>query len=325
MQRLAAHLTLTLLLGLALSGPAGAEQGPTEPGTTEIPPVETFELQSERYRRLTVPVTIMGAGPYAFMVDTGAQATVLSSEVADALQLFDRDNAMLVGMASTRPVQTTFVPDFALGNRTFPIHTAPILEGANIGGADGILGLDSLQDLRVLIDFRANRLHVSDSFEEGEGPNSYDIVVRARERLGQLIIHQAEVDGVRTAVIVDTGASGSIGNPVLLDRLRRTRAGEDATMTDVNGVQITGRTRVVRTLELGAADVNNVAISFADSPTFHHLDLADRPALILGMAELSLFDRVAIDFRNARVLFDLPAGLPVDEAWNFNARASRIR
>ena len=45
---------------------------------------------------------------------------------------------------------------------------------------------------------------------------------------------------------------------------------------------------------------------FANSPTFHALDLSDEPALILGMSELKLFRRVAIDFKTRRVLFDLP-------------------
>ena len=52
--------------------------------------------------------------------------------------------------------------------------------------------------------------------------------------------------------------------------------------------------------------MQNIPILFADSPTFHALGLADEPALILGMSELKLFRRVAIDFKTRRVLFDLP-------------------
>lgn len=300
-----------------------AQAAPQTSPVGEIPVYDIIAMETERYRRLTVPVTIMGEGPFDFMVDTGAQATVLSSALAEQLQLFDREDATLVGMASRRPVQTTMVTDFVLGTRSFTIRTAPIVQGAHIGGADGILGLDSLQDQRVLLDFEAGLLTVSDNFGSG-GSSSYDIVVRARERLGQLIIHDAEIDGIRTSVIVDTGATGSIGNLALQDRMRRRMVTEIAQMTDVNGVQISGETRIARRVEMGRMQLNNVPVSFTDSPTFHALGLGDHPAMILGMSELRLFRRVAIDFRNNRVLFDVPGDVPLDQYWNFNSRATRL-
>ncbi|QZH76659.1 MAG: aspartyl protease family protein [Erythrobacter sp.] len=324
--------TAALVLTASAAGatPQGNEHEPaTDPvpqaaPVAEVPLYETIEMQAERYRRLTVPVTIMGEGPFRFMVDTGAQATVLSTALAEQLQLFDRESATLVGMASSRVVQTTMVPDFSLGTRSFVIRTAPIVEGAHIGGADGILGLDSLQDQRVLIDFEHGELTVADS-DSSRGTGGYEIVVRARERLGQLIIHRARIDGVRTSVIIDTGATGSIGNPALQQRLSRRRTlMDDAVMTDVNGVQITGETRIVGRLEMGRMQLANIPVSFADSPTFRALNLADEPALILGMSELRMFRRVAIDFRTRRVLFDMPDGSLLGDGWNFNERATRL-
>lgn len=277
---------------------------------------DVLELERERYRRLTVPVTIMGEGPFRFLIDTGAQATVLSLDLADRLQLTDRQSAMLVAMASSRQVETAEVRDFTLGSRSFTIATAPLLHAANIGGMDGILGLDSLQDQRVLLDFAARTISVTDARDLG-GDAGFDIVVRARSRLGQLIITRAVLDGVRTAVIVDTGAQGSVGNPALAQRLRRARVLGEGTMTDVNGAELSGAVRVGRSLELGSARLNNFPIVFAASPSFAALGLADEPALILGMDELRLFDRVAIDFRTRRVLFDLPEGAGVPSAAAF--------
>ena len=63
---------------------------------------ETLVLQDERYRRMTVPVLINGQGPFNFLIDTGAEASVLSHALADQLQLNDRDTALLVGTASER-------------------------------------------------------------------------------------------------------------------------------------------------------------------------------------------------------------------------------
>ena len=289
-------------LAISLTG-AAAQTTPPDNSDTEV-----LQIDRERYDRMTVPVTIQGQGPFAFMIDTGAQATVLSRALADQLQLFDRGSATLVGMASIRRVETTPIDDFTLGRRSFYIRQAPVVEREHIGGADGILGLDSLQDQRVLLDFQKREISVADAAELG-GNRGYEIVVKARELLGQLIITSARLDGVQVAVIVDTGAQGSVGNMALLDRLRRNRQLVDVEMTDVNGVTLGGAVRVVRELELGRASVQNFPVLFADSQPFRTLGLDDKPALILGMSELKLFRRVAIDFKTRRVLFDLPANV----------------
>lgn len=267
--------------------------------------IETLELDADRYRRLTVPVTIGGEGPFRFMIDTGAQATVLSRDLADRLELFDRRAATLIGMASRKSVETTAIDDFALGSRRFHIQTAPLVEGEYIGGADGILGLDSLQDQRVLLDFIKEEITVADAEELG-GNRGYEIVVQARRRLGQLIITQARLEGIPVSVIVDTGAQGSVGNLALLEKLRRRRDIGEARLTDVNGVELIGQTKIARQLSVGQVSLQNVPLLFADSPPFRGLGLADEPALILGMSELKLFRRVAIDFRAGTILFDLP-------------------
>jgi predicted aspartyl protease len=269
------------------------------------PEVDVIALQQERYRRMTVPVTIGGEGPFRFMLDTGAEATVVSRDLADRLALNDRKSAILVGMASRRPVETAAIYDFALGSRTFYIRSAPVVEGVNIGGADGILGLDSLQDQRVLIDFVNEQISVADAAELG-GNRGYEIVVKARERLGQLIITEAQLDGIRVSVVVDSGAQNSIGNPELFRRFRRARHIGESEVTDINGQVMTGVVRLGSELNIGRAKLQNIPIMFADSPTFAALHLANEPALILGMSELKLFRRVAIDFKTRRVLFDLP-------------------
>jgi predicted aspartyl protease len=291
-------------LGAAASGAnAIIEHG--EPA--EMADADVLEMQRERYERMTVPVTIMGEGPFRFMIDTGAQATVLASSLADQLALNDRRTAILVGMASRQRIETTEVPEFGIGKRMLTIQTAPLVERGNIGGADGILGLDSLQGQRVLLDFVKDQISVADASEIGRA-NGYEIVVKARRKLGQLIITDARVNGIATAVIVDTGAQGSIGNPALLERLRGRDLGTTE-MTDINGQQLNGAVREGRLLELGNVQLRNFPIVFADSPPFHALGLGDTPALVLGMAELRNFRRVAIDFEKRRVLFDLPRGV----------------
>ncbi len=298
---------------LALIGSSGAGANDALVTQTEIAgaaeeaATEIITMEEERYSRMTVPVTINGKGPYQFMIDTGAQATVLSHALADQLMLTERETATLVGMASRREVETTILDEIAFGSHSYFGARAALVVGENIGGADGILGIDALQDRRVMLDFENRMLEIAHD-EDRRSNRGYDIIVRAQREAGRLIITRARIDGVRTAVIVDTGAQGSVGNEALFQRLRRSRESADAEMTDINGVQRTGKVRMVRSLELDRAQLSNFFISFADSPTFDALGLGDQPAMVLGMNELRLFERVAIDFPSRRILFDLPDG-----------------
>lgn len=268
--------------------------------------VDVIDLDRERYNRLTVPVTIGEHGPFDFMIDTGAQATVLSLEIADRLGFQERQPAILIGMASRVPVQVARLHDLALGSRIFDIETAPLVAQANIGGADGVLGLDSLQEQRVLLDFEERTIAVADAAALG-GNGGFEIVVKARTELGQLIITSAHLDGIKVNVVIDTGAQSSVGNFALRDRLRGRHAGTSQ-MTDINGVEINTNLQMARDVRIGRLKLANVPIAFIDSPTFKALGLHDEPAMVLGMNELKLFRRVAIDFKERRVLFDMPRG-----------------
>ena len=257
----------------------------------------------DRYERMTIPVTIAGQGPYRFFVDTGAQATVVTRQVTTDLSLEPRGKARLVAMGSSKVVDLVDIDDLEFADRTLSGLRSPLLERQHIG-ADGILGLDSLQDMRVLIDFSEDRMLVADADQLG-GNYGYEIVVRARARLGQMIITDARLDGVKTAVIIDTGAQNSVGNTALLEKLRKRERGS-FTSKDVHGFSISGDVTVARSLRIGRLLMSDVPIGIHDSPAFEALGLEDKPAVILGMGNLRLFDRVAIDFASRKVLFDLP-------------------
>src|SRR3546814_19631377 len=65
----------------------------------------------------------------------------------------------------------------------------------------------------------------------------------------------------------------------------------------------------IKTIEIEGININDLPVSFADSKAFKALGLDKRPALLLGMDSLSLFDRVEIDFPNKRVVLDMPSGV----------------
>jgi predicted aspartyl protease len=296
------HARVARPLGVLIAGVALCAQA-----LPELPPTQAtgvVQADRDRHQRMTVPVTINGAGPYRFLVDTGAQATVVTARVTEELGLVPSGRATLVAMASRTSVETITLDGLEFAGRRFNNLTAPLLRGSDIG-ADGIIGLDSLQELRVVIDFRADAITVVDAPAGNRA--GYEIVVRARRKLGQMIITDARIGGVRTAVIIDTGSWYSLGNRALQRKLR-TKNADRITYTDVAGGTLHSDSGTLAQLQIGSLGLANLPVGFTDSPAFAALGLADKPALILGIGNLRPFDRIAIDFASRRILFDVPKG-----------------
>ncbi len=287
-------------LALLLAGtplPAIAEPAPTDN-------VETIRTGQDAGRRMTVPVHIGELGPFRFLVDTGSQTTVLSTDVAGKMALPPGRKARIIGVSGIVPVDTAIVEELVIGSRSrFAIEVA-LLEAHNIG-ADGIIGIDSLQNQRVVLDFSRNLMKIGD-IRRGSESRGYEIVITARRRRGQLIMADARIDGVRVDVVIDTGADTSIGNHAMRDALRQKAGAPQVELLSVTGQRVTASLGFPRKMEIGDVSITNLLVAYTDAPVFRQLGLDRNPALMLGMRELHLFKRVAIDFGTRKILFDLP-------------------
>lgn len=255
--------------------------------------------------RLTVPVKLGDNGPYHFMIDTGSQNTVVSSSLVARLALPMKERVKVLGVAGSEVVDAVEIDEIMLGRRSYYGILAPVLERSNIG-SDGILGIDSLQDQRVLIDFRKGLMAVNDARSLG-GNAGFEIVVTARRRSGQLIMTDARIDGVHVDVVIDTGSDMTLGNRALQKALgRRGQITVPTVMHSVTGQELAAEIATARRFELQGFAINNVGIAYSDSQTFGHLGLDKKPAILLGIREMRVFPRIAIDFSARKVLFDLP-------------------
>ncbi len=278
----------------------------TEPviGLSARDQVEVIKTQPDAERRMTVPVRIGEHGSFRFVIDTGSQSTVLSTGLARRLALPLARRARIVGVGGADVVDTARVAELGIGRRSYIDLEVALLEARHIG-AEGIVGIDSLQRQRVLLDFERNTIAVGDARTLG-GNGHFEIVVTARRRLGQLIMTNAEIDGVRANVIIDTGADTSVGNRALQMALSHRNSGTRITLLSATGQTITADLGFPRKLSIGTIDITNLLVAFADTPVFTVLELDKKPALLLGMRELRLFKRIAIDFNSRRVYFALP-------------------
>jgi predicted aspartyl protease len=288
----------------ALAGAAPLSGQETAPGLP-VPEAAGTVLGTEddRWARMTVPVNIGGHGPFAFVVDTGAERTSIAQELARDLRLGLGGRARLHSMTEVSQIQTVLIPTLEVGGRSVRDIHAPALQRRYIG-AEGILGVDSLQSQRVSFDFVRQQMTVTNSHRREEHWGEDTIIVTARNRLGHLVLVDASVDGQKVWVILDTGAQTTVANNVLrrkLEQKGRLRTTVPIMLQSVTGGQMLADQTTVKRIRLGGIDIQDLPVAFADVHPFSKLGLSKRPALLLGMDALRLFDRVSVDFPNRRV------------------------
>ena len=256
--------------------------------------------------RMTVPVEIAGAGPYRFVIDTGAQRSVISRQLARRLGLPAGRRVRLTAMSGTSDVDTVIVPSLSVSTLGGARIEAPALEAQHLG-APGILGIDTLQGHALLIDFDRQQMRVSPAGRRPPRRERDEIVIEARSLFGQLVVTNATVAGRRVRVVLDTGASVSMGNLALRKLLRqRGKPGDTVVFTSVLGQNVTADYAIIGEMTLGSATIRSMPVAFADAAPFRAFGLDDKPALFLGMDALSLFRRVNIDFANRELRLVLP-------------------
>jgi predicted aspartyl protease len=301
------YLILPLLL--AAADPQALPPAPLAPPSAEPSPAEppidylAFEQHDER---MTVPVSLGADGPYEFIIDTGAQRTVISRELADELKLAAGPRVRLTAMTGTTHVGTVVVPRLSVSTVSATRIEAPALERRNLG-ARGILGIDTLQGHAVAIDFDKQRMEVVPSTKRKGRSAPGEIVVRAKSLFGQLVVTDATFRGSRIRVVLDTGSAVSMGNEPLRRLVRRAHGKPTPVeLLSVIGDKMTAGYTQIPQVKIGAVMFENLPVAFSVTAPFKQFGLEDRPAILLGMDALKLFRRVQIDFANREVRLVMP-------------------
>jgi len=272
------------------------------------PVADILTYKEDKGSRMTVPVNVSGSGPYRFLVDTGAERTVISKELAARLDLDAGGDVKIHSMTEAVMVGTAVIPSLQISKSSFSNIYAPAFPAAFLGAA-GMLGVDSLKTQRVVFDFTRKTMSIQPSEKRRENWGPDVIVVTGRSLYGRLVLVDATLEGEKIIVVVDTGSEVTIGNNALRHRLEHKKKLRDTVPVEL--VSVTGgRTSVdytsVRKIAIGGVNISNMPIGFADVHPFVQLHLLQRPAILLGMDALRLFNRVSVDFARKEVRFLMP-------------------
>lgn len=312
MQRITVLPGLCLCLigwAAAAEGVAPADIGPEEtsaPAEWSDATEEALALATriDRIGRVLAPVMVNGRGPFRFVLDTGANRSVLSPRVTAAVGLAPslETPIQVHGVTGTAVLPTVFVDEIRAGNLSVVRgKRMPVLSGPVLADADGILGIEGLSRSRIDIDFENGTVTIARSRGEPAGEGMRIVPVTLRHR--GLLVADARVGGVRVKAIIDTGAERTLGNLALLAALDPARARRIAAAT-VHGAtpELTeGTAFIVPTITLGAIELDDLEVTFGELHVFQLWDLADRPALLIGMDLIGTVRRLGIDYRRREV------------------------
>ncbi|MCP3735815.1 retroviral-like aspartic protease family protein [Sphingomonas sp. RP10(2022)] len=255
--------------------------------------------------RMAVDVTVDGHGPYRFVVDSGADRSVIGGALAMQLRLPAGPMVTLHGVAGASPRATVRIARLGIGGSVVADVAAPTLPERYLG-AQGLVGIDALRGQRLRLDFETQAITIEDT-RQPVTTQADEIVVTARRSGGQLILTQARAGTIGVRAVVDTGSQITVGNLALRDALFRRGLPPmvSATLVSVTGEAMTVPVAIVPELRIGGIVMRGVRVGFADLPPFRLFGLRDRPAMLLGTDLMGSFRRVSLDFGAKKVRFQL--------------------
>ena len=272
------------------------------------PPVYASPTRKDRVGRILAPVMINGQGPFRLIVDTGASYSTVSPELVATLGLQPDDDIPFVvnGVTGSARVPSVPISHLQAGDLSYRSINLPVIWAPVMAGADGILGAAGLKEMRIMVEFKRNRVTI---FRPpiGLAPRGFQRVHATVMDNGLLTV-EVKVGGVKARAVIDTGAERSLGNQALRDALRNWRDGKKLPeYTDVYGTTTDiarGEIGIAPIIHFGPLKMINVDLIYGDFHIFEVWKMRDQPALIIGMDVLGSVSSLGIDFRNQELYFE---------------------
>jgi predicted aspartyl protease len=263
--------------------------------------------------RVVAAVMIDGKGPFRFVVDTGANHSTISPQLAQLLGLTPSlaQSIRVIGITGSAqvasvPIEMLQAGALDIAHTRFPVIWSPVM-----AGAAGILGAAGLSEDRLSVDFDHNQVRITRSHGESL-PWGFTRLWAARLQGGLLSV-RGRVGNVPIQAIIDTGSEHTLGNLALYRELFQQQRGKGTYLeTRVYGAteQVgTGKLQIAPVIDLGAVKVGGVALVFGDFHIFRTWGLTGEPVIILGMDVLGTVKALTVDYRYGEIGIDSRIGV----------------
>ncbi|MEY2562963.1 MAG: hypothetical protein QOH88_1156 [Verrucomicrobiota bacterium] len=263
-----------------------------------------FRLAGGAQPLILLPVKINGAGPFDFILDTGAGTSLVSSELGQTLGIkvvgskegqsaggavsisLARLDSLEVGTAKLNDVDVGMVDLSHIGKTV----------GAQI---DGDLGYNFLKHFRITLDYRKNEIRFDDPKRfESIGPSKAvtEIPMRLASPAKPLILVDVYANGRGPfQFAVDTGASTTAIAPELAKQLGVASSPIGAATTGGAHVDVAGG--ILQSFQVGGAKIENSNVVVADFFGMLSKAIGARLDGIVGYNFLRNY-KVALDYPN---------------------------
>jgi predicted aspartyl protease len=283
---------------------ADAPDGQVPDVIVEAPePRYVAPTRRDKIGRIWAPVLINDQGPFRLVLDTGASNSAVNADVAAALGLpLNNDHPVLLnGVTGARQVATIPIDSLVVGDLELRSKRLPIVVDA-LGGAQGVLGTEGLQDKRIYIDFRHDKITIFRSHSERAPPGFTTIPIKLVG--GLLLVANIRVGGVRAKAIIDTGGQATIANLPMREALIGRLRPEDIKADEITGATLDvqrGDRLVMPPIRIGDLTIRGENITVGDMYIFQHWHMTKEPALLIGMDILGLVDTLIIDYKRSEL------------------------
>jgi predicted aspartyl protease len=276
-----------------------APPGPIDDSETHVAPKQSV-LPAVKTR---IPFTLIGGGPIVewtdstgtarrFLLDTGANAVILSPDVAAAQRLTLRDTGSTADDTSGRnvAVPTARIGTLTLGEAMFHDFDAPVIAARSAW--DGFLGWPLFQDALLTIDYEGCEFIV----HRGGLPTPDGADVLPLRKIGNQLLMPVRLNGNEVWALLDTGWCSP--------------AGLELTAAQASGVRWTSEPvpATTATTPLGTSSERIGRLNGEITIGRHRVPQpvvgigAGRQVAIVGATLLQCFT-VTLDVRNMRVRF----------------------
>ena len=267
-------------------------------------------IERARGGRMVAPMMVNGAGPFRFIVDTGANRSAVSQALADRLGLTPRGVGDVHTVSGVISAPMADVQGFRYGSLDLAAtNTVPVVDGAVLGGEEGLLGVDGMRGRRLRIDFENRCIEISPATRALPRRRGWEMI-QGELRFGHLVVVPGRIRGQDISVLIDTGSDSTLANPAFRDQLRSglrvSRDRTDYARAYTAGTPIVMESAVlIPRFSMGGVQITGITAYVADFHIFRLWGFENEPALLIGMDVLSQTRAIAIDYERGAVHFRL--------------------